>query len=231
MGDPRRFLRLGVFSAQPHTLGSGQDEPLRDAATRISTMAEQSWLVVGLGNPGKRYEGTRHNIGQMVCDELVGRMGASYARTKFGARAVTARLGAGGPKLIVAVSEGYMNTSGKPVRALADYFSVPNEQVVVVHDDLDLASGRIKIKRGGSDGGHNGLKSITTHFGGDPGYLRVRVGISRPPGRMDSADYVLQRFSGAEAKDLPQTIDRAAEAVELIVSEGMVAAQNAVHAA
>ncbi|GAB3194286.1 aminoacyl-tRNA hydrolase [Nesterenkonia suensis] len=192
-------------------------------------MASDTWLIAGLGNPGSRYRHTRHNIGHMVLDELVGRMDAKYTRTKVGAQVVAARLGAGGSKVVFAVSEGYMNTSGKPVRGLVDYFDVDPARLVVIHDEVDLDYGRIKLKRGGSEGGHNGLKSITQHLKGDRDYIRVRVGVSRPPGRMDTADYVLQKFSSDEAKDLPQLIGRAADAVELIITEGLTAAQHTVH--
>lgn len=192
-------------------------------------MASHNWLIAGLGNPGARYRHTRHNIGHMVLDELLQRMGTSYTRTKLGARAVGATLGPGGPKVIFAVSEGFMNTSGKPVRGLVDYFSVSPERLVVVHDEVDLDFGRLKLKRGGSEGGHNGLKSITEHLGGHKDYLRVRVGVGRPPGRMDTADYVLQAFSAEEKAELPGVIERAADAVELIIAEGLTAAQNTVH--
>ena len=192
-------------------------------------MASDTWLIAGLGNPGARYRHTRHNIGHMVLDELLKRMGAQYTRTKVGAQAVGARLGAGGPKVIFAVSEGYMNRSGKPARGLLDYFSVEPAQLVVVHDEVDLDFGRIKIKRGGSEGGHNGLKSITQHLGGERDYIRVRAGVGRPAAGMDTAAYVLQKFSAAEQKDLPELIDRCADAVELILTEGMTAAQNRVH--
>lgn len=165
----------------------------------------------------------------MVLDELLERMGASYTRTKVGAKAVGARLSAAGPKVLFAVSEGYMNHSGKPVRALMDYFSVDPARLVVVHDEVDLDFGRIKLKRGGSEGGHNGLKSITQHLGGQRDYLRVRVGVGRPPGAMDTADYVLQNFSAEQRDELPQLVGRAADAVELLLTEGLTAAQNRVH--
>lgn len=165
----------------------------------------------------------------MVLDELVDRMDAKYTRTKVGAKVVAARLGLGGPKVVFAVSEGYMNTSGKPVRGLMDYFDVDPERLVVVHDEVDLDYGRLKLKRGGSEGGHNGLKSITQHLKGERDYIRVRVGVSRPPGRMDTADYVLQKFSADQAEELPQLIGRAADAVELIITEGLTVAQNTVH--
>lgn len=191
--------------------------------------SQDSWLVMGLGNPGPKYEGTRHNVGQLVLDELLRRMDAQYTRTKVGAKAVGARLGPGGPKAVFAVSEGYMNLSGKPVRGLMDYFGVPAENLVVVHDELDLDFGRIKLKRGGSEGGHNGLKSITQHLSGHRDYIRVRIGVSRPPGRMDSADYVLQRFSTQERKEVPQLVSQAADAVEVLIFEGLSTAQNQVH--
>lgn len=194
-------------------------------------MAENTWLIAGLGNPGARYRNTRHNIGHMVLDELLDRMGAQFSRTKVGARAVGARLGDGGPKVIFAVSEGYMNTSGKPLRAVMDYFSVDPSQLVVVHDEVDLDFGRIKLKRGGSEGGHNGLKSITQHLNGNRDYLRVRAGVGRPPGRMDTASYVLQNFSAAESEDLPHLISRCADAVELLLTQDLATAQNAVHSA
>lgn len=165
----------------------------------------------------------------MVVDELVDRMDAKYTRTKVGAQVVAARLGVGGPKVVFAVSEGYMNTSGRPVRGLMDYFDIESQRLVVVHDEVDLDFGRIKLKRGGSEGGHNGLKSITQHLKGDRDYIRVRVGVSRPPGQMTTADHVLQKFSTEQNKELPALISRGADAVELIITEGLTAAQNAVH--
>ncbi|MGO1522329.1 MAG: aminoacyl-tRNA hydrolase [Nesterenkonia sp.] len=192
-------------------------------------MASDTWLIAGLGNPGARYRHTRHNIGHMVLDELLERMQAQFTGTKVGAHAVGARLGDGGPKVIFAVSDGYMNHSGKPVRALIEYFSVDPAQLVVVHDEVDLDFARIKIKRGGSEGGHNGLKSITQHLGGDRDYIRVRAGVGRPTGRMATADYVLQKFSAQQQQELPALIGQCADAVELILTEGMTAAQNKVH--
>lgn len=192
-------------------------------------MASQNWLIVGLGNPGQQYRGTRHNIGQTVIDELVTRMDATLTRTKVGAQVVSARLGIGGPRVVLAVSEGYMNRSGKPVRALMDYFDVDEDHLLVIHDEVDLDFGRIKLKQGGSEGGHNGLRSITQHLGGQREYLRLRAGVGRPPGRMDTADYVLSRFSSAEQQELEGFVSRCADAAEKLVLEGLTAAQNTVH--
>ncbi|GAB3846851.1 aminoacyl-tRNA hydrolase [Nesterenkonia populi] len=191
-------------------------------------MASETWLIAGLGNPGARYQRTRHNIGHMVLDELLSRLGATYSRTKVGAKAVGAQL-PGGPKLVFAVSEGYMNESGKPVRGLMDYFGVDPARLVVVHDELDIDYGRLKLRRGGSEGGHNGLKSITQHLGGNKDYIRVRAGIGRPPGQVNAAQYVLQPFSKDEEKDLPEFVSRTADAVESVLTEGLAAAQNTFH--
>ncbi|WP_147105808.1 aminoacyl-tRNA hydrolase [Nesterenkonia populi] len=191
-------------------------------------MASETWLIAGLGNPGARYQRTRHNIGHMVLDELLSRLGATYSRTKVGAKAVGAQL-PGGPKLVFAVSEGYMNESGKPVRGLMDYFGVDPARLVVVHDELDIDYGRLKLRRGGSEGGHNGLKSITQHLGGNKDYIRVRAGIGRPPGQINAAQYVLQPFSKDEEKDLPEFVSRTADAVESVLTEGLAAAQNTFH--
>lgn len=192
-------------------------------------MASGNWLIVGLGNPGEKYRGTRHNIGQMVLKELVARMDAQFTRTKVGAQVVSARLGIGGPQVVLAVSEGYMNRSGKPVRALLDYFDVDDDHLIAIHDEVDLDFGRIKLKQGGSEGGHNGLRSITQHLGGVRDYLRVRAGVGRPPGQMGTADYVLSRFSSREREELPGFVSRCADAAEQLVTEGLTAAQNAVH--
>ncbi|WP_146338979.1 aminoacyl-tRNA hydrolase [Nesterenkonia sp. NBAIMH1] len=191
-------------------------------------MASEAWLIAGLGNPGARYQRTRHNVGQMVLDELLDRLGASYSRTKVGAKAVGAQL-PDGPKLVFAVSEGYMNESGKPLRGLMDYFKVDPHRLVVVHDEVDLPFGRLKLKRGGSEGGHNGLKSITQHLGGNRDYIRVRAGVGRPPGQMDTAAYVLQPFSADEGRDLPEFVSRTADSVEAIVTEGLDRAMNSFH--
>ena len=192
------------------------------------------WLVVGLGNPGSEYERTRHNVGQMVLDELASRAGGSFKRHKSGARVAEVRLGvlpggAPGPRVVLAAPTSYMNVSGGPVAGLAKYFDVDVERVVVLHDELDIDFGAVRLKRGGGEGGHNGLRSISKSLG-DKDYHRVRVGIGRPPGRQDPADFVLKEFSSTEKKDLPFLVMDAADAVEKLVAEGLEAAQQKFHA-
>jgi PTH1 family peptidyl-tRNA hydrolase len=195
---------------------------------------DETWLVVGLGNPGPRYAGNRHNVGAMVAEELVSRAGARLTSHKARAAAATIRVGmlpggVPGPRAVVAVPASYMNESGGPVKALLKFFSVEPGRLVVIHDELDIPAGAIRLKQGGGEGGHNGLRSISSALG-TKDYLRVRVGIGRPPGRMDPADFVLRDFSSAERKELPFLISDAADAVELLVTEGLLAAQQKVHA-
>ena len=190
-------------------------------------MPEQRWLVVGLGNPGPSYAGNRHNVGFMVLDLLAERVGGRYKAHKGRADVVEARL-AGQPALL-AKPKAYMNLSGGPVASLRDYFKVPLEQIVVVHDELDIPYGAVRLKRGGGDNGHNGLRSITSSLGSRD-YLRVRVGIGRPPGRQDAADFVLKDFSATERKDLGFHVDRSADAVEALVTGSLEGAQNVFHA-
>lgn len=193
-------------------------------------MSEDTWLVVGLGNPGPRYAGNRHNVGAMVVDELVRRSGTRLRAHKAGASAETVRLGpAPGARAVIAVPHSYMNLSGGPTKALASFFSVPVDRLVVIHDELDIPFGQVRLKRGGGEGGHNGLRSISSSAG-TKDYLRVRVGIDRPPGRMDAAAYVLKDFSSAERKELPFLLDAAADAVELLLEKGLTDAQQVVHA-
>ncbi|GIL37164.1 MULTISPECIES: aminoacyl-tRNA hydrolase [Phycicoccus] len=192
------------------------------------------WLVVGLGNPGPRYAGNRHNVGAMVVEELARRSGDTLRTHKARATAAQVRLGTGpggvpGPSAVVAVPSCYMNESGGPVKALLSFFSVPAERLVVVHDELDIDAGSVRLKRGGGEGGHNGLRSISSSLG-TKDYHRVRVGIGRPPGRMDPADFVLRDFSPTERKELPFLLDDAADAVEQLVTLGLLDAQQRVHA-
>lgn len=186
------------------------------------------WLVVGLGNPGPEYAANRHNVGFMVADLLAGRMGGRFKAHKARAQVVEGRLGVPGPssrRVIVAKPMSYMNLSGGPVTALRDFYKVPVENVVAIHDELDLDYGNLRLKKGGGDNGHNGLKSITKAIG--PDYHRVRFGIGRPPGRMDVAAFVLKDFSSAERKDLDYFVDRAADAVETLIVGGLERAQSA----
>jgi peptidyl-tRNA hydrolase, PTH1 family len=187
------------------------------------------WLVVGLGNPGPSYAGTRHNVGHLVTDELARRLGGSWRAHKTGrADVLEGRLGAPGtpaPRLVLARPRCYMNDSGGPVKALANFYKLPAERIIAIHDELDIGFGTLRAKLGGGDNGHNGLKSIRRSLGtGD--YLRVRFGVGRPPGRQDPADFVLDEFSAAERKDLPFAVDRTADAVESLVTEGLDTTQS-----
>ena len=190
-----------------------------------------AWLIVGLGNPGPEYEKTRHNIGQMVLDELAKEVGGSFKKhSKASAVVVEGRLGFGGPKVILMKSLGYMNTSGGPVSAVAKFYGIDPDHIIVVHDELDIPFDTIKLKIGGGEGGHNGLRDITKALG-TKDYYRVRTGIGRPPGRMDTADFVLKPSSSTEAKDLPFLISNAADATMMLVKEGLLATQQRYHGA
>lgn len=185
-------------------------------------------LVVGLGNPGPDYAATRHNVGFRVVELLAARAGGGrFSRHRSNADVLEGRLA--GRRVVLAKPRTYMNVSGGPVAGLAQYFSLPATDVVVVHDELDLDFGVVRLKRGGGEGGHNGLRSVTRSLGSKE-YLRVRFGIGRPPGRQDPADFVLRRFSGAEQKDLELAVDLAADATEALLAEGLEAAQNRFHA-
>jgi peptidyl-tRNA hydrolase, PTH1 family len=189
----------------------------------------QPWLVVGLGNPGKEYARNRHNVGYMVADLLAQRIGAKFARHRRSlAEVAEGRLGLGGPKLVLTKPLTYMNLSGGPVAALAQFYKVPPDRVIAVHDELDIPYGQLRVKCGGGEGGHNGLRSMSKSLG-TKDYVRVRVGIGRPPGRQDPADYVLSDFSTIERKELEFLVDRAADVVEAVVTRGLEWAQNAYH--
>ena len=190
-------------------------------------MADERWLVVGLGNPGPSYAGNRHNVGFMVLDLLAGRVRARFKAHKGRADVVEGRLA--GLPAVLAKPKTYMNLSGGPVASLRDFFKVPAERIVVVHDELDIPYGTVRLKLGGGDGGHNGLRSITSSLG-TKDYLRVRVGVGRPPGRQDPADYVLKDFSAAERKELGFHVDRGGDAVEALLTGPLVVAQNVFHA-
>lgn len=195
------------------------------------TAPEESapWLVIGLGNPGPEYQGNRHNVGFMIAEVLAQRLGSKMGRHRRVVAVVgEARLGFGGPKLVLAKPMTYMNLSGGPAAGLAQFYRVPVERIIAVHDDLDLPFAQLRMKRGGGEGGHNGLRSMTRSLGSKD-YVRVRFGIGRPPGRQDPADYVLKDFSSGERKELPVLIDRAADAVAAIIEQGLEWTQNAYH--
>ncbi|PXX68583.1 peptidyl-tRNA hydrolase [Nocardia tenerifensis] len=184
-------------------------------------------LVVGLGNPGPEYERTRHNVGFLVADVLAQRVGGRFAvHKKSGADLLQARLD--GRQVLIAKPRSFMNLSGRPVAALAKFFSVQPTEVIVVHDELDLPFGEIRLKRGGGEGGHNGLRSVSSALT-TKDYLRTRIGIGRPPGRQDPADYVLKPFAAPERKEVPVIVEQAADAVELLLRVGLETAQNQLH--
>ncbi|GAA5227065.1 aminoacyl-tRNA hydrolase [Paeniglutamicibacter antarcticus] len=193
-------------------------------------MTSETWLVAGLGNPGPGYAHNRHNIGQMVVDELAARTGGKFKTHSSRAQILEGRLGIGGPRLILAKPMSFMNLSGGPVANLAKFFGVGNEHVIAVHDEIDVPFDTVKIKFGGGEGGHNGLRDISKALG-TKDYLRVRVGVGRPPGRMETADYVLKDFSKDEKKDLPFLVDTAADAVEELMKNGLEAAHRKFHLA
>ncbi len=187
------------------------------------------WLIAGLGNPGREYAANRHNVGFMVADLLASRTGGKFGRHKRAvAEVAEGRLGFGGPKLILVKPLTFMNLSGAPVVALAQFFKVPLEHVIAVHDELDVPFGQVRAKLGGGEGGHNGLRSMSKSLGSKD-YARVRFGIGRPPGRQEPADFVLSDFGSAERKELEFLVDRAADVAEAVVLEGVEWAQNKYH--
>ncbi len=192
-------------------------------------MSEGPVLVVGRGNPGPGSAGNRHNVGAMALDELAGRAGIKLAPGKGArSRAVSGEGRLAGRRVILAQPLTYMNESGGPVRGLLDYHSVDPADLVVLHDELDIGFASVRLKLGGGEGGHNGLRSITKALG-TKDYLRVRIGIGRPPGRQDPADFVLKDFSSTERKELALLLVEAADAAELLLAQGLEAAQNVVH--
>jgi PTH1 family peptidyl-tRNA hydrolase len=189
-------------------------------------MSDDRFLIVGLGNPGPRYASTRHNIGYAVVELLALRIAGRSAKFKaHRSRCEIMETRLGGSPVVLARPMSYMNESGGPVNAAARFFKVPVERIIAVHDDLDLPFGALRVKRGGGEGGHNGLRSMTSALGSRE-YARVRFGIGRPPGRQDPADFVLREFSSTERKELAYLIDRAADATEAVVADGLEAAQN-----
>ena len=186
-----------------------------------------TWLVVGLGNPGDQYAATRHNVGQMVIDQLVKRHSIKLASHKSRTHIAAYKLGVGidAHQIILAKSHSYMNETGGPIKALANFYSVEPEKIIVLHDELDIGFAAIRTKLGGGDNGHNGLKSMTSAFD-TPDYYRVRLGIGRPMGQQDPADFVLKQFSKEEKKDLDEFIERGADVVEFLIEQGLELTQG-----
>ncbi len=191
-------------------------------------MDNDTWLVVGLGNPGPGYAGNRHNVGQMVLSELADRASSSFKNHKTNSAVAEGRSFAAGPKLVLAKPNTFMNVSGAPVAALLRFYKLEPSRLIVLHDDLDIEFDSVRLKFGGGHGGHNGLRDIIAAIGtGD--FTRVRLGIGRPPGRQPAADFVLRDFVGAEREVLPNLLGDAADAVESIATEGLTAAQLKFH--
>lgn len=188
----------------------------------------ETWLVVGLGNPGPGYSHNRHNVGHMVVDEIAGRLGGKFKTHKAHAAVLEGRLEIGGPRVVLAKPLTFMNLCGGPTSALAKFYGISPENVIAVHDEIDIPFNTVKLKRGGGEGGHNGLRDISKALG-TKDYLRVRVGVGRPPGRMAAADYVLKDFAPSERGDLPLVIQDGADAVEMLVNEGLLTAQQRFH--
>jgi PTH1 family peptidyl-tRNA hydrolase len=186
------------------------------------------WLVVGLGNPGPGYAGNRHNVGSMVVAELAQRLSATFKSSRSNALVAEGRVG--DARFVLAKPLSFMNLSGGPTSSLLKYYKLDASRLIVVHDELDIPFDTLRLKFGGGNGGHNGIRDITSALG-SPDYIRVRVGIGRPPGRMDAAAFVLQNFSGTERETLPNLISEAADAVELIAADGLTAAQLKFHTA
>ncbi len=192
-------------------------------------MADDTWLVAGLGNPGPGYAAHRHNVGRMVLDELARRVGSGFRSHRANALVAEGRSAPGAPKLVLAAPLAFMNLSGGPVAQLARFYSLGADRVVVLHDELDLPFDTVRLKSGGGPGGHNGVRDVIAALG-TPDFLRVRIGIGRPPGRQPAADFVLKPFSTAERSTLPNLIADAADATEHLIAEGLVAAQQRWHA-
>jgi PTH1 family peptidyl-tRNA hydrolase len=193
---------------------------------------DQPWLVVGLGNPGERYARNRHNVGYQVADELAGEIGGKFSAHRSRAQVLEGRLspsgGQPGPRIVLAKPSVFMNESGGPVAGLVNFYRVPIERLIVVHDELDLPFGVVRLKQGGGEGGHNGLRSISRSTD-SKNYLRVRLGIGRPPGRMDPADYVLKDPPAADREELHLMVGDAADAVRSILVSGFAPTQNQIN--
>ncbi len=186
--------------------------------------ASTRWIVVGLGNPGDEYSATRHNIGAMLVDHLAESNGIRFSRHKSRNDVADLRL-PNGAILVLTKPHSYMNTLGSNVRALADFYAVSASNIIACHDELDIDFATLRMKLGGGENGHNGLKSMTSALS-TPEYYRIRLGIGRPPGRQDPADFVLRKFSSQEREEIPLFLDRAGDALISLVNEGLAAAQS-----
>jgi PTH1 family peptidyl-tRNA hydrolase len=184
-------------------------------------------LVVGLGNPGARYTRTRHNVGFLVVERLAARAGASVEKKLYGAQVGDGTLA--GTKVMFAMPQQFMNLSGQPVASILGFYKIPKESLIVVHDDMDLPFSRLRVRVGGGHGGHNGIRDIQRLLG--PDFTRVRVGVGRPPEKMDPADWVLSPWSPAENAALDPLLDSAADAVESVVRVGVTQTMNTFNAA
>jgi PTH1 family peptidyl-tRNA hydrolase len=188
------------------------------------------WLVVGLGNPGAEYKNTRHNIGHMVVDEMARVNSLTWSSHKARADVAAYKLGnlttvsLDSPGIVLAKSHSYMNETGGPIKALCNFYKVSTDNLIVIHDELDIPFNTIRIKQGGGDNGHNGLKSTTSALGAE--YFRIRMGIGRPNGQQDPADFVLKNFASAEKLELPGFISRGGDAIEFLIKHGLTAAQG-----
>lgn len=198
----------------------------RRRSHRDSDGGADRWIVAGLGNPGPRYARTRHNVGVMVVEALLDRTRGSLHRHKSGC--LIAEVSIEGERAVLARPAGYMNESGRSLGELIRWYKAPSDRLIVVHDDLDIPFGDLRVKSGGGTAGHNGLRSVESHLGTDD-FLRVRVGVGRPRGRRDAVDHVLSEFGGSESKELPDLLSRAADAVELILGRGPDRAMNEVN--
>ena len=189
-------------------------------------MDSNLWLVVGLGNPGPGYAGNRHNIGQMVVSELASRMSAPFKSGRGNSLVAEGRID--DARLVLAKPLSFMNLSGGPTSSLLMYYKLDASRLIVVHDELDIPFDTLRLNIGGGNGGHNGIRDIAAALG-TPDFIRVRVGIGRPPGRQDAASFVLKDFASAERASLASLITEAADAVELIAAQGLTAAQLKYH--
>ena len=185
-------------------------------------MSDAPWLLVGLGNPGSKYQFTRHNVGAMALEHIASPSSFS-SKKKFQARIAEATIS--GQKVVLQLPDTFMNESGVAVSAAVNFYKVPLNHIIVLHDEIDLDFATLRIKIGGSDNGHNGLKNIRLKVGSGE-FLRVRIGVSRPTGFIDPADYVLSNFTKSEAQALPEVFDRVEKAIEVLLTEGLETAQS-----